>query len=120
MSYILILLKSVSHANQLLKRKDSVVQQVWESYLSVRDSQYTRYKAFGNSYWEEAYFFNPGFPNEFEHRHFILLSLPIKISYTVSLKRYQFWICCCKHKAVFCKLFITAKIREQYKQEGDV
>lgn len=28
----------------------------------VRDSQYTRYKAFGNSYCKEAYFFNPGFP----------------------------------------------------------
>lgn len=63
MNYILILLKSVSHAYQLLKRKDSMDQQVWESYPSVRNLPYTRYKDFGNSCWEEAYFFNPGFPN---------------------------------------------------------
>lgn len=53
MNYILILLKSVSQASQLLKRKDSMIRHVWDSYPPVRDSQYTRYKAFGNSYWKK-------------------------------------------------------------------
>lgn len=61
MNYILILLKSVSHANKFLKRKDSMVQQFWEVYPSVGDSQYTMYEGSENSCWEEAYFFNPAF-----------------------------------------------------------